>query len=152
MCLGLTFEEDGEVNYSPLLVGKTPVEYRSFFESIYCKGPILTFDGISVRFRRRDFNHCFFESITLKDDTFSQIRAERLLWIKEALQDPQSERYVGWYAKKKQYDKNRRVAVVKGNYIVVIGLTGNQKADFITAYVADSQETLAKIKKGPLWT
>lgn len=139
------------MDYPPLLQGKTPDEYRSFFETTYCRGPIVTFDGIEVRFRKRDFNHCFFESVQTKDDTFSVMRAERLLWIKTALQDPDSDRYIGLDGKKKTYDNNRRVALVMGNYIVVIVLTGDRKADFVTAFVADTQRTLDRITNGPKW-
>jgi len=124
------------LNYPPLLQSKAPAEYRSLFESNYCRTPIKTFDGIEVRFRKRDFNHCFFESVHAKDDTFSPVRAERLLWIKAALRDPNSERYVGWNKKGKRYDKDRRVTLVKDNYVVVIALTGNQKADFITGQLS----------------
>jgi len=140
------------LSYPPLIRGKAPSEYRSFFESNYCITPVKTFDGIEVRFRKSDFNHCFFESVHAKDDTFSPMRAERLLWIKATLKDPDSERYVGWNKKSKKYDRNRRVTLVKENYVVVIALTGNRKADFITAYVANSEETLRKIRSSPKWT
>ena len=139
------------MNYPPLLQGKTPAEYRTFFEATYCRGPVRTFDEIEVRFRKKDFNHCFFESVNAKDDTFSSLRAERLLWIKTTLQDPDSEKYVGWDRDKKRYDKSRRVTLVKDNYVVVIVLTGKKKANFITAYVADSKETLRKIRSSPKW-
>jgi len=139
------------LDYPPLLQGKTPAEYRTFFEATYCRGPIVTFDKIEVRFRKKDFNHCFFESVNAKDDTFSSLRAERLLWIKTTLQDPDSEKYIGWDRHKKKYDKSRRVTLVKNNYVVVIVLTGEKKADFITAYVADSEETLRKIRSSPEW-
>jgi hypothetical protein len=140
------------LNYPPPLLNKTAAEYRSYFETNYCHGTIRTFDGIEVRFRKSDFNHCFFESANAKDDTFSLVRAERILWIKTALQDPNSERYIGWNKKKKRYDKNRRVTVVKGNYVVVIALIDNQKADFVTAYIADSKRTLEMIRRSPEWT
>ena len=79
------------------------------------------------------------------------MRAERLLWIRAALQDPDSERYIGWDKSKKTYDKSRRVALVKDNYVVIIVLTGELKADFVTAFVADSERTLSRIKSGPQW-
>lgn len=139
------------MNYPPLLQGKTPDEYRSIFEAMYCRGPIQTFDGIEVRFRRKDFNHCFFESVHSKDDTFSPLRAERIQWIKSALQDPDSDRRIGWDSTRKLFDKNRRVAIVMGNYVVVILLTGNKKADFVTAFVADSDRTFQMLKKSPKW-
>lgn len=102
--------------YPPLLKGKNAAEYRSFFNSNYCRAPIQTFDGIGVRFRKRDFNHCFFETVHSKDDTFSVQRAERLLWIKAALQDPNAELYVGWDNKKKRPAYGRRVTIVFGDY------------------------------------
>jgi len=139
------------LNYPPLPLDKTPAEYRSYFETNYCRGPVKTFDGIEVRFRKSDFNHCFFESVNEKDDTFSSLRAERLLWIKAALQDPNSELYAGWDKKKKRYDKGRRVVLVKDNYVVVIALISNKRANFVTAYVADSERTLEMIRKSPKW-
>ena len=36
--------------------------------------------------------------------------------------------------KNKEYFKNRRVAIVKGNYIVIIRFVGLLKAKFVTAY------------------
>ncbi len=140
------------MNYPPLLQGKTPDEYRSIFEAMYCRGPILTFDGIEVRFRKKDFNHCFFESVRSKDDTFSFLRAERIQWIRYALQDPNSDRRIGWDSTRKRFDKKRRVAVVMGNYVVVILLTGDKKADFVTSFVADSERTFQMLKKSPKWT
>mgnify|MGYP006971726858 CR=1 FL=1 len=52
---------------------------------------------------------------------------------------------------KKRYARSRRVAVVVGDYVVVIRLSNYQKAQFVTAYVADSPSTLAKIKGSPKW-
>lgn len=148
------------MNYPPLLNCKSIDEYRAHFESTYCKAPISTFDGITVRFRKRDFNHCFFESSHRDSvkDTFSQRRAERLYWIKTALEDPGSERYQGWDKKRKRYDANRRVIVVMGNYVVVIAITGAKTADFKTAFVAETQtstgqfSTIDKIRRSPEWT
>jgi len=40
---------------------------------------------------------------------------------------------------------------VQKDYVVVIVLLGNQKAEFITAYVADTPTTLAKIRSSPKW-
>ena len=76
---------------------------------------------------------------------------KRIDWIKLALQDPNAELHVGWDGKKKRYDRSHRVALVSGDYVVVIRLSGNQKAQFVTAYVADSSRTLAKIKGSPKW-
>ena len=73
-------------------------------------------------------------------------------WIKAALQDANADRFVGWDRAAKTYVKHRRVTLVCGNYAVVIGLTGANKANFITAYVADTPSSLAKIKASPKWT
>lgn len=145
--------------YSLLVQYGTEAEYRRHFERVYCKGPIKTFDGITVRFHKSMFDHCFFESSRrdTNKDTFSIKRAERIDWIKKVLQDPSSEKYVGWDRKKKRYNKKRRVAIVMGNYVVIIQLTGSDKANFITAYLADTggskgrPATIDLIRSGPKW-
>jgi hypothetical protein len=128
--------------------------YRARFEAIYCAGVILTFDGIRVRFQKRNFDHCFFESSQRNriKDTFSPQRSERLEWIAVALQDAGADRFQGWDRDSKTYDKTRRVTLVCGDYVVVIALTGATTARFITAYVADTPSTLAKLKTSPKWT
>ena len=139
--------------YPQLVTYQTKTEYQIHFNQIYCQGPIVTFDNIAVRFRKDDFYHAFFESVGGKDDTFSTKRAERIDWIKAALQDPHSDRYVGWDSKRKRYDGKRRVTVVVNNYVVVIALNpAGDKAHFITAYVADSGRTIRMIKQSPRWT
>ncbi|HNY26194.1 MAG TPA: hypothetical protein PLA90_12850 [Candidatus Sumerlaeota bacterium] len=145
--------------YPPLLCLANEVAYRAHFEKLYCREPVETFDGIQVRFRKRDFDHCCFESSQRNNrkDLFSTKRAERLDWIQAALQDPNSERYQGWDKKKKCYDATRRVTLVMGDYVVVIALKAPKEADFITAYVADTPtrperlSTIDQIRKGPKW-
>ena len=138
----------------PLCNLPSETEYRQRFEATYCQGTIATFDGIEVRFRKSDFDHCFFESTQrngIKDE-FSVKRSERIDWIKATLKDATADLLVGWDSKKKRYDNNRRVCLVSGNYVVVIVITGQSKADFITAFVADTPTTLQKIKASPKWT
>lgn len=139
--------------YPPMLKLADEAAYRTRFEEIYCVGAITTFDGIAVRFQKRDFDHCFFESSqrNRSKDTFSPLRAERLEWIAVALQDAAADRFMGWDRDSKTYDKTRRVTVVCGNYVVVIALRGATTARFITAYVADTPSTLAKLKTSPRW-
>lgn len=137
--------------YPPLVNYNSIADYRKHFEKVYCKGPIITFDGIPVQFRKRDFNHAFYETVKTKDDTFSPVRAERIDWIQAALQDPNSARYVGWDSKKKRYNKKRRVALVQGNYVVVIAISGKGRGYFGTAFVANSRRTLQMIQKSPPW-
>jgi len=126
------------------------VGYRRHFEREYCAGPIETFDGVAVRFKKADFDHAFFESVTTKDDTFSPARAERIDWIKWALQNPRAELYVGWDNKKKRVNRRSRVAIVNGDYVVIIRFTGPSMAAFVTAFVAGSR-ALTNIRLGEQW-
>jgi len=147
----------GKVTYPPLLNLANEAAYRVHFETTYCQGPIRTFDGIEVRFRKSDFDHCCFESSRRNGvkNKFSPKRAARLDWIKAALEDPSSERYQGWDKNRKRHDPNRRVTLVMGNYVVVIAIKGQNQADFVTAYVADTAgrpgraSTVDKIRRSP---
>ena len=147
--------------YPSLLELNSKEEYRTQWEIHYCQQPILTFDEIRVWFRKNDFDHAFYESVKSKNskDVFSKKRAERLHWIKAALQDPASERFVGWDNIKKRCDQTRRVTIVMGNYVVVIALLSKKvnEAQFITAYVGDTVgrsgrlSTIDLIRSSPPW-
>jgi len=133
----------------------TEDEYRRHFERVYCNEPILAFDGILVRFRKDDFDHCMYES-THRDgvkDQFSKERSERIDWIKATLENPAAELYQGWDSKRKCYLADRRVSVVYEEFVVVIQILGNPRgslrARFITAFLADN--SIDRIKKGPKW-
>ncbi len=133
----------------PLVQYPTELEYRRHFEQVYCRGPIETFDGIQVRFRKGMFDHCFFESVNTKDDTFSPRRAERIDWIKAVLQDANAELREGWDNQKKRPARDRRVALVVNSYVVIIRIRGS-RADFVTAFVATGN-SIRKIRTNPLW-
>ncbi len=137
--------------YPPLLTLPTENEYRFLFETTYCKNILCTFDGIRVRFRKHLFNHCFYESSRHNDikDCFSRPRAERIEWIRIALQDSNSDLYVGWDKKRRIYDRSRRVAIVMNDYAVVIRFTNGINAEFVTAYLVDTPTSLNKIKTSP---
>ena len=145
--------------YPPLVHGLTPAQYRDRFEQTYCRGPITTFDGIDVRFRKSNFNHAFFESTSklLKNDSFSDLRAERVDWIKATLEDPHAELYLGLDKENVRHSKSRRVAVVKGDYVGIIAFTGKKTAGFVTAFVdtgplpGQNFSSLEKIRMGPKW-
>lgn len=145
------------MKYPPFLSFTNEIEYKDHFETLYCKFPIQTFDGIMVRFRKRDFDHAFFETIASKDDTFSFKRAQRMEWMKIALQDPNKSIYCGWDNKKKRYTNKRRVTIVMGNFVVIISIHKNgMNASFVTAFVADTEKdgkssTIEKIKRGDKW-
>lgn len=142
------------VSYPPLVQYASEAEYQKHFERTYCRALIPTFDGITVRFRKDMFTHIFYESSNRDGvkNVFSTKRAERIDWIKAVLQDSKADLYVGWDNKKKSYDTCRRVALVLGNYVVIIRLLKDKKAVFVTAYLADSGRTLEMIKRGPKWT
>lgn len=138
-----------------MTIFETEEEYRTLFESTYCNPskPIITHDGITVSFHKSKFDHAFFESVNRKKadkSQFSVARAERILWIKQTLEDASSKLYVGWDKSKKTYDKSHRVAVVQGDYVVVINILNATKAVFVTAYRADN--SISKIKSSPEWT
>ena len=127
--------------------------YEGFFNVTYCLKPLLTHDGLAVRFRKRDFSHCAYES-SRRDgnkDTFSPQRAERLGWIREALQDPNLTLYAGWDKKKRRYDHNSRVTIMIDDLVVVIRLKSATEADFVTCYVADTPASKAKLLTSPRW-
>ncbi|MFZ2323655.1 MAG: hypothetical protein WAV89_08165 [Ignavibacteriaceae bacterium] len=134
---------------------KTTDEYRQIFIETYCdhKKPIYTFDNIHVRFFPDMFDHSFYESANWKakdKSVFSLVRAEKILWIKDALQDNSAKLKIGWDSSSKNYDKSRRVAIVKNNYVVIIWLKNEKEAKFITAFEADN--SIGSIMNSPDWT
>ncbi|MBN2634762.1 MAG: hypothetical protein JXR61_00730 [Prolixibacteraceae bacterium] len=133
----------------------TETELRQIWSDIYCNHPIYTFDGIEVKFYSNMFDHCFYESANrkMKDKSILSFnRLEKIYWIKDALEDPDSIRKIGWDSKTKSYDGSRRVTLVKENYIVVIVIYANNKARFITAYEIQVERNLKKILNSPDWT
>jgi len=110
---------------------------RQLWSKEYCEQKIFTFDNIEVKFYEDMFDHTFFESANRirKDKSILSLnRLEKILWIKDTLQDDEAILKQGWDSKNKEYYKNRRVAIVKGNYVVIIRFTGLLKAKFVTAY------------------
>jgi hypothetical protein len=141
------------VSMPPLKTFADAVECGKHYKQVYCAGPIETFDGIMVRFNNRDFVHLFFESSSRdgNKDIFSTRRAERIDWIKAALQDPKAELFQGYDNRTKQCNLDRRVCVVSGDYVVIIDLLDEKKAKIITAFVIDDPAVLKSIKTGPKW-
>jgi hypothetical protein len=136
------------------LRGKTIEEYCQIFIETYCnkKNPIITFDDITVKFYSDMFEHAFYESANWKkgDKTlFSFNRAERILWIKDALEDSTAILKVGWDKENKSYNYSRRVAIVKNNYVVIIWIRSEKEAKFITAY--EAYDSISSILSGPDW-
>jgi len=135
---------------------ETVDEYQQHYIEIYCKAPVITFDEIPVYFDRNRFSHAFYRSSKRNDkkDSFSNERAQRIDWIKHALQDVKADLRVGWNKYKRCNDFNSRVAVVAGNYVVVIRFfrkkEGSLCAKFVTAYIAD-ENALPLILQQPKW-
>lgn len=135
--------------------------YKNIYRKFYCNAPIVTFDGISVKFYVSNFDHAFYESFNRKAKDklkFSYKRANRIYWIKWVLESPHAELFIGYNSKTKSYDNTRRVAICVDNYAVIISIDANDtnKAKFITAYIADGvngkgEKAIDLIKKGPKW-
>ena len=112
-------------------------EMRAIWKDEYCTNDISTFDAVKVRFYEDMFDHCFFESANRKKKDKSILslnRLEKMLWIKDTLEDGDALLKKGWDNDNKEYYADRRVAIVKGNYVVIIRFTGLLKAKFVTAY------------------
>ncbi|BBL00837.1 hypothetical protein A3BBH6_10730 [Alistipes onderdonkii subsp. vulgaris] len=135
----------------------TEEELREIWRDTYCYKVIKTHDGIRVHFYESNFDHAFYESSKRNQsrnkkkskDILSSERLSRILWIKDVLEDPTAKMYVGFDNKTKRYDRTKRVAVAKGNYVVVIQIYAERKANFITAYVASN--SIDKIEQSPRW-
>ena len=128
--------------------------FRKLWAEVYCEQQIYTFDNIEVKFYANMFDHCFYESADRKKkdkSILSYNRLEKILWIKDALEDPDAIIKQGWVNKEKRYDSKRRVTIVKGNYIVVILVYSVKKARFITAYEVNDEKNLELIKNSPNW-
>ena len=136
------------------LRGKGEQEYRDIFDETYCKSPIITFDGISVKFFSNMFDHAFHESADKRQgdkSLFSYNRAEKIMWIKETLEDPTAILKQGWMRGTKSYTSSRRVAIVKNNYVVILRFIDSSKkvAKFVTAY--EAYDSIDKSMNSPDW-
>jgi len=132
----------------------TEAEYRAHYERCYCRAVIHTFDGMRVYFSKQQFDDAFFESANRKardKSVFALERAERIDWIRAAVEDPTAELYQGWDRDRKVIVPGRRIALVFDNYVVVLQVYNERSAaTFITAYVASS-DTIRKIRGNPRW-
>lgn len=131
-----------------------PDEYRDHYNLVYCKGPIVTFDGIEVRFRKNNFLHlCYVDRSGKKGarSDFAQERAQRIEWIRDALLDDKTVLYFGWDTWKQRPMLDRRVALVTPhNYVVTIQHTAATTADIVTAFLMDA-DSVTKLKSNKQW-
>ncbi len=131
-------------------------ELRQLWADEYCdkENPIYTFDHVLVTFYSSMFDHIFYESANrrMRDKSvLSYNRLEKMLWIKEVLADPDAILKQGWDRDNKKYFDDRRVAMVKNNYVVIIRFTGVLKATLVTAYEMHDDENINKILESPDW-
>lgn len=128
------------------------VELRELWRAEYCTDPIFTFDNVRVHFYEDMFDHIFYESsnnIEKDKSILSLNRLEKIYWIKDVLSDPEATLKKGWNNVEKRVYEDRRVAMVKGNYIVVIRFIGKLKAKLVTAFEMQDDEDIAKVLDGP---
>lgn len=140
----------------PLLKLGSIKEYKQHYERHYQREKIFTYDGIRVYFKPQTFGHAFYKNsknTAGPKDEFSPERAERMDWVKAALESPDAEIFMGWNKATKAYDEHRRVSVVFENFVVVIELGLNRqeilKGNFVTCYVANN--SIDAIKSSPKW-
>ncbi|WP_154656874.1 hypothetical protein [Epilithonimonas tenax] len=127
----------------------TESELREIWDTEYCRNRITTFDGVKVACYVEMFDHIFFESDDrkIKDKSIlSYNRLEKIYWIKDTLEDPEAILKKGWDREQKKYFKDRRVAIVKGNYVVIIRFTKKLTAKLVTAY---EKEDISNIMSAP---
>ncbi len=120
-------------------------ELRDIWRKEYCEQIIVTFDNVLVKFYEDMFDHAFFESaerVEKNKSILSLNRLEKIYWIKDTLQDRDAILKKGWDKSRKKYFKDRRVAVVKGNYVVIIRFLGLLKAKFVTAYEKENVDNI----------
>lgn len=141
--------------HPPLLYLENESSYKEYYQKVYCRGKIHTFDGIRVYFKESRFGHAFYETPLGGEykSQFSNKRAERIDWIKATLENPKAELYKGWDRDSKKVNPNRRVSIVYEDFVVIIDISkkksGIKKAEFITAFTAG--KSLEKIRNNPRW-
>lgn len=133
------------------------IELRELWRTAYClpENPIYTFDKVLVKFYEDMFDHAFFESDNWqqKDKSILSLnRCSKMFWIKATLQDPDALLKQGYDKKTKSYSDDRRVALVKGNYVVVIRFIRKKEAKFVTAFEIDLEKNLNLFTNSPDWS
>jgi len=138
----------------PLLILPEEADYRKHYEYYYVNGPaVVTFDGITVKFYSNTFDHAFYRdsSRTSHDKgKFDRGRAERMDWIRVALEDRALENF----RRVMPRGKVRRITLAyHGNYAIVTQIDSQDttRARFITAYLVDSPSALIKMRSNSKW-
>lgn len=134
----------------------TEDEYKQYFVDNYCaNSPLLTWDGLPVKFYPDMFEHAFYKRATkawkAKKVCVDFERCKRMPWINEVLQDSTIIPRQGYDKERGKNDNSRRVALVsREKYVVVIRNEGRTWR-FVTAYIIDNIDTYNKLMNAPLW-
>jgi hypothetical protein len=131
----------------PALVSyATEDEYREHYRRCYVDAtpPILTVDGVPVRFFDEVFDHAFFDASdrrTGNKDRFSIARAQRIDWIRFAIEEGGRVEYFEWTD---DQGHPRRELLLGGAYLVVLQFRGKARnwAKFITAFLHDNPDRI----------
>jgi hypothetical protein len=137
----------------PLLVLPDEKAYKAhWLENYVFLSPLITFDGIAVRFFAEVFDHAFFRESKPRSrvkDFLDFDRAKRMDWVAAVLRDGSVE----LYRRVMPNGKIRRIALVfSERYAVIVQLGGLGKpARFITAYVVHNDSALRNMRSNPPW-
>ena len=147
-----------------LLVLPNESAYQLHFEKHYVNtSPLVTFDDMQIRFSRHNFSHAFFTGSvrrTRRKDRFDTDRAKRMDWIAAVLQDRGAELYRRVMRISRRPRRGtpksalRRIALIPSErYAVVVDVEKRnpKRANFVTAYVVNSDAALAKMRSNPRW-
>ena len=141
---------------SGLLALPTEADYKQYFISNYCGGPLITWDGNPVMFYPEVFEHAFYKRLSKQwkaaKSTIDLDRCQRMLWIKDVLQDSTIILHKGYDKATGCYDNSRRVALLSQEKYVVVIRNDGKKWRFVTAYLIDNSSTYNKILRSPIWT
>lgn len=140
--------------YRDLCILSTETEYRQLFNETYCESSIITHQNLAVSFYPEMFDHAFFSRSDRRSDVkdvFDQDRVQRILWIKDVLQDSSIPIYQGYNTKKKKPEPRAKVSLLTPDgYVVIIRIEKEGKARFQTAYVINDNSVQKKIESNPI--
>ena len=137
----------------PLLNLPNENDYKQHFQKRYLPPAVIhTFDAIRVRFFPHNFHHAFYyESVrgSGQKDKLSTQRAQRMNWIAAVLKNTSAELYRRIMPNKTV----RRITLIPSErYAVIIQVDkGGKRANFVTAYVVESDMAIGKMRGNPKW-
>lgn len=139
----------------PLLQLPDASAYRRHYVAACCRAAVFTNGGVRVFFRQQRFSHAFYDNWGQggAKRQFSKMRGERMNWIRDTLESPQTVCRQGWLAKNRAHTPARGVFHLYGDFVVIVRFSltrsGALKGNFITCYAAS--DSIGKITAAPLW-